>query len=306
MRRVLVTGASGFVGRHVVQQLLLNGLDVHAVHGQNSPAGDGKAHWYRADLLKPDAVAALLAQVRPHHLLHLAWCAKPGAYWSSPENLLWVRATLELLEAFRLNGGQGAVIAGTCAEYDWRYGYCQEDLTPLAPTTVYGHCKNATRELAEVFGQVHAMPIAWGRIFHVYGPHEAPGRLIPAVIGALLKGEQARCSHGKQLRDFLHVRDVAAALVKLLEVQASGAFNIGSAQPTSLQAVVEYLAGQMGALELLHLGAIAAAVNDPPLLVADNQRLLSLGWQPQFDLHSGLDDALAWWRGSQQPAQPQA
>ncbi|MDO8332890.1 MAG: NAD(P)-dependent oxidoreductase, partial [Pseudomonas sp.] len=233
-------------------------------------------------------------------LVHLAWCAKPGSYWTSAENLSWVRATLGLLEAFRINGGQAAVVAGTCAEYDWRYGYCQEALTPLQPTTVYGRCKNAARELSEVFAQVHGLPVAWGRIFQVYGPHESAGRLLPATCQALLGGEEARCSHGQQWRDFIHVKDVASALLHLLEVRASGAFNIASGQPTRLQTVVEYLANQLGQQQLLRLGAIAAPTGDPPLLVADMQKLTSLGWQPQLDLYRGLDDTLAWWQRSLQ------
>ena len=304
MNSVLVTGAGGFVGRYVLQQLLAKGLQVHAVHGLNSVAGDSRAQWHQLDLLDGVAVSALLAKLRPQQLVHLAWCAKPGSYWTSAENLLWVRATLELLDAFRLSGGEAAVIAGTCAEYDWRYGYCQEALTPLQPATVYGRCKNAARELSEVFTQVHAIPVAWGRIFQVYGPHEPAGRLLPATCQALLRGQEARCSHGQQLRDFIHVKDVANALLHLLEVQACGAFNIASGQPTRIRAVVEYLANQLGRQELLRFGAIAAPDGDPPLLVADIQKLRSLGWQAQFDLHSGLDDTLAWWQSNLRHNQP--
>lgn len=300
MSGVLVTGAGGFVGRHVVQALLAKGQQVHAVHGLNSAAGDPRAQWHSVDLLDGAAVRALLTKLGAQQLVHLAWCAKPGSYWTSAENLGWVRATLELLESFALNGGQAAVIAGTCAEYDWRYGYCQEALTPLQPATVYGRCKNAARELSEVFAQVHGLPVAWGRIFQVYGPHEAPGRLLPSVCQALLRGQEARCSHGQQLRDFIHVKDVASALLHLLEVQACGAFNIASGQPARLQTVVEYLANQLGRSQLLRLGTIAAPAADPPLLVADMQKMASLGWQPQLDLYRGLDDTLAWWQSSLQ------
>lgn len=296
MGRVLVTGASGFVGRQVVDQLLQAGHEVHAACGRQ--ALDGVANQQRVDLLTPGAPAALIDKVRPERLLHLAWCAKPGVYWTSPENLGWVRSTLELLEAFQCHGGEQAVLVGSCAEYDWGgEGVCREYETPLQPATPYGRCKNATRELAELFGQLHGMPIAWARIFHAYGPFEAPGRLVPAVLGALLKGEPARCSHGEQLRDLLHVADVAAALVQLMNVKADGAFNIGGGQPIRLREVIEYLARQLNAEHLLQFGAIPVAANDPPLLIADNQRLLATRWRPRFDLHSGLDDALAWWRG---------
>lgn len=295
MARVLVTGASGFVGRQVVAQLLAAGHEVHAACGRQ--VLDGPLV-HQLDLLEPGAAADLVAKVRPERLLHLAWCAKPGVYWTAPENIGWVRSSLELLEAFQRHGGEQAVLVGSCAEYDWGgAGVCREEQTPLLPATPYGRCKNATRELAELFGLLHGMPVAWARIFHAYGPYEAPGRLVPAVIGALLKGEPARCSHGEQLRDLLHVADVASALVQLMQADASGSFNIGGGQPIRLREVIEYLARQLNAEHLLQFGVIPVAANDPPLLIADNQRLLATGWRPRFDLHSGLDDALAWWRG---------
>ncbi|WP_341303422.1 NAD(P)-dependent oxidoreductase [Pseudomonas sp. TMP25] len=299
-RRVLVTGAGGFIGRHVLSQLRDDGWEVHAVYSRSHACALGNENTvhHAVNLLLPGAAESLCKAVRPQCLLHLAWCAKPGGYWISSENLSWVRATVELLEAFQRYGGEQALLVGSCAEYDWSgEGVCREYKTPIKPATPYGRCKNATRELAELFGELHNMPVAWARIFHAYGPHETSGRLVPAVIGALLKGEPALCSHGEQLRDLLHVADVAAALVQLVRVDAQGIFNIGSGQSTRLREVIEYLARQTNAEHLLKFGVVPVAANDPSLLVADNQRLLATGWQPQFDLHRGLDDTLAWWRG---------
>jgi nucleoside-diphosphate-sugar epimerase len=296
MTRVLLTGANGFIGRHALAQLLQEGFDVHAVSTQQQFAQHPSLHWHQINLLDAVKAKRLVAQVRPEQLLHLAWCAKPGSYWTSPENLQWVRASLDLLEAFTVQGGKHAVLVGSCAEYDWRYGYCREDITPLLPATVYGRCKNATRELVEVFSQVHGLPIAWGRIFNAYGPYEAPQRLVPAVLNALIRGKAAACTHGEQVRDFLHAADVASALITLLQAQATGSFNIASGQPVRLRDVVEHLARRLDAIGLLQFGALEVSADDPPLLLADNQRLLALGWRARFDLVNGLDNALAWWR----------
>ena len=297
MARVLVTGANGFVGRPVVRQLLAAGHEVVAVTaGQSLPADGQGLTWLRADLLDTPQLRTLCEQARASELVHLAWCAKPGGYWTSPDNLAWVAATLQLLEAFRACGGQAAVIAGSCAEYDWRFGLMREGLTPLEPATPYGRSKRSCAQLAELFAELHGLPVAWGRIFQAYGPGEAAGRLLPSVIGALLKGEEARCSHGRQLRDFIHVEDVAGALLHLLAGRQSGAFNIGNGLPHALREAVDHLAHALGRPHLLRYGALAAGPNEPALLVADVERLRSTGWQSRFDLPRGLDDTLAWWQ----------
>lgn len=97
------------------------------------------------------------------------------------------------------------------------------------------------------------MSAAWGRIFHLFGPHEPPGRLVPAVVMALLKGEPARCTHGRQIRDFLHVEDVAAAFVALLTSDVRGTVNIGSGEPISLRHLVTRLAATVGAPQMVEL-----------------------------------------------------
>src|SRR5581483_9823238 len=192
MKTVLITGAAGFVGRHCLPPLARRDYVVHAA-GRRPPAGRAGAHWHAADLLDPGQVADLLAEVRPTHLLHLAWVTTPGAYWASPDNLAWLAASLHLVRQFAACGGRRVVVAGTCAEYDWGYGYCAEGKTPLAPATLYGKCKDALRSVLEGFAAAADLSTAWGRLFYLYGPHEHPDRFVASVIRRLLAGEPAPC-----------------------------------------------------------------------------------------------------------------
>ena len=151
-----------------------------------------------------------MAEVEPTHLLHLAWNAEPGRYWTTPENLAWVQASLALYRAFAAGGGRRAVFAGTCAEYDWsRAAVCREDETPLAPATLYGAAKQGLGSTLCAHGAEHGPSTAWGRVFFLYGPREHPQRLVPAVVRGLLARERVAVTHGRQVRDFMHVADVA-------------------------------------------------------------------------------------------------
>jgi nucleoside-diphosphate-sugar epimerase len=253
--------------------------------------------WHHVDLLDPEQVAALVAEVQPSHLLHLAWYTAPGKYWTSPANIDWIQASLALLKAFVEHGGQRVVVAGTCAEYAWQYGYCSEHLTPLVPATLYGACKHALQLALAAYSRQAGFSSAWGRLFFLYGPYEPPTRLVSSVISALLLGQPARCSHGGQVRDFLYVADAANALVTLLGSAVEGAVNIGSGLPVTLRALVSSIAERLGGQHVIEFGAVPVPADEPHLLVADVNRLTSeVGWRPQYSLQAGLDETIAAWR----------
>ncbi len=296
--RVLITGANGFIGRHCLLPLLSSGFEVHAVDIRVPHRKAGDVHWHQVDLMDAKRVTETLSVLQPTHLLHFAWFVKPGEYWTSLENLSWVQASLSLLQAFARSGGQRAVIAGTCAEYDWRYGYCSELVTPLSPVTLYGTCKHALHLMSEALAKQDGLSLAWGRVFSLYGPYEPPNRLVSSVIRSLLQGKPALCSHGRQIRDLLHVEDVAGAFVALLQSVAEGGVNVASGVPIPLREVICKIAESLGRHELVQLGAIPAAVNEPPFLVADIRRLAGeVGWQPKYGLQTGLEHTIDWWKG---------
>jgi nucleoside-diphosphate-sugar epimerase len=300
MNRVLVTGASGFIGRNVLAPLVAHGFDVHAVSRRpllslESPAA---VCWHAHDLLDPVATRLLVERIQPSHLLHLAWYAEPGKYWSSPLNLDWVAASLQLLRAFHEFGGRRATFAGTCAEYAWGGdGLLNEATSPLEPASLYGASKKALHQLTASFAATAGLSTAWGRVFLLYGPHEHPARLVASVARALIRGEPAETSTGDQRRDFLHSEDVASAFVSILLSEATGAVNIGSGVAVPVRRVVELLGDVSGRSDLLRIGARAAAPGDPALIVADVSRLHGeIGWRPAVALEEGLRMTLQWWR----------
>ena len=298
MRRVLVTGAGGFVGTHCLPLLLARGYEVHAVSSREpSHTSPRDVTWHSANLLDDRQVEKLLTNTSPSHLLHLAWYSTPSRFWSATENLEWVRASIALMQRFVGAQGRRLVAAGSSAEYDWRYGYCSEAITPLASATLYGACKNAVRAILDGFSHATKLSAAWARLFFLYGPHEHPQRLVASVARSIMAGTPAACTHGRQIRDFLFVADVADALVTILDSSLTGPVNVASGKPLAVHDVVTSIASKLGRPELPQFGAVELSASEPPLLVADVTRLSrELGWAPKYTLDAGLDQTIEWWR----------
>jgi len=297
MKRLLITGAGGFLGRHCLRAVSNEDYDVHATRRHpTATSSTRRVSWHECDLLSPGASAKLLARLRPTHLLHLAWYAVPSSFWEAPQNHEWVRASKDLAEAFAENGGERLVAAGTCAEYGLRAGECLECSTPLNPESLYARSKAATQHtLADVAKQT-GFSCAWARVFFLYGPYEDHRRVVPYVIRCLLSGHEALCSTGDQLLDLLHVTDVASAFVAILNSDIQGPVNIGSGSGIRLSEVLLEIARQTSSSELLRLGARPSA--PAPERIWANAGLITgrTTWRPALDLAAGMRQTIDWWR----------
>lgn len=301
MSVVVVTGASGFVGRHAVSALLERGFVVHAV-GRHE-ISELPVYWHNIDLLDGTARRTLLRSVRPTHLLHFAWETAHGYFWEAPENLDWVSLTLDLVRVFQACGGERATFSGSCAEYDWTHdaledGVCREYQTPRRPATLYGLAKFVTFELISSFAARSGLSCSWGRIFFLYGPYEKSTRLVPSVIRALLADQSIALGDGALVRDFIDTRDAGAAFAALLASSVEGPVNIASGKGVTIAELVHELARLVEDRErLLGFGKRPSPVGEPRRLIADVSRMRSeLNFSPRYDLPRGLADAVSWWR----------
>ena len=272
--RILITGAGGFIGRHLApalegHEVLTPGrAELDVLSGETPPA---------ADLL-----------------IHLAWVTEHGKFWHAPENAAWEEASFRLFEQFLANGGRRIIGLGTCAEYDWSTGAgaFAED-APLAPHTPYGAAKVRTAErLASLAARQNAS-WAWGRVFFLFGAGEPPGRLIPLMLSAVREGTPLGIGPGAAVRDFWDVRNLGAAIAALALSDLNGPVNLASGQGISfsdLARMIEHLTSTSG---IIQPDQRALGPGEPVSLVADTTRLLGeVGFRAPKTVEAGLADYL--------------
>ena len=297
MKVVLVTGASGFVGHQVVRALTARGgVEVHGVARRGAVLAGAVPH--RVDVLDAGARNALLSSVPADTLIHCAWTVEHGRFWTEPANRDWVSATTALIQRFVELGGRRVVGIGSMAEYDWTTPQpLSETATPLNPSTLYGQSKlSLFQRFSEPAGTAPST-IAWVRLFNMFGEREDPRRLVPYVIRSLLAGETAKCTHGRQIRDYLDVREVGRAIAAVAASSVTGAVNVASGQPVRQGDVVDCIGRIVGRPDLIALGAVPAAVGEPTALEADVTRLTrEVGYTPDADLERDLLAAVLYWR----------
>lgn len=297
MKRVLVTGAGGFIGRHCLSRLLQDGFEVHAM-GRRRHTVPGVT-WHPADVLDACHRRSVVMTVEPSHLLHLAWSTDHGVFWSDPSNLDWAAATLDLASVFTARGGTRLLVAGSCAEYDWSAAEDRfhESKSACRPSTFYGQAKHSTQGLLAAYASEVGLSFSWGVLFFLMGPGEKRERLVPSVITAILDGRPAALSAGTQVRDFVDVRDAAHAMVALLQSDVRGRVNVGTGRGVAVADVANRIGIVLGHPELLDFGARALPLHEPRRVVADVTRLTTeVGYLPSRTLDESIAAAVEWWQ----------
>jgi nucleoside-diphosphate-sugar epimerase len=300
--RVFVTGASGFIGSHLVPILLSAGCEVAILTVPEDTLWrlSGVTNQLRiihGDMGAVDEFAASLADFAPNVCIHLAWYVEPGRYLDSPFNINWMMNSLNLLKLLIQIGCRQVVMTGTCAEYDTDVGYLKET-SPTKPATLYAAAKLSLCLLGQQMAKGTGTRFAWARLFYLYGGKEDDRRVVPASIKSLLRNEPFAVSAGEQVRDYMYVEDVASALWFIAERRLEGTFNISSGTPVTMRALMEMIGDSLGKMDLIQFGTAQKREWEPQFICGDNKKLRQLGWQLRYSLHDGLRETIKWWQNA--------
>lgn len=292
MSLFLITGATGFVGRHVVRHAIAEGHEVVAITRGGAPdiGVTSSSLRFLSIPLSGERFSEAIAATPPDACIHLAWPAKPPDYlhdrWA---NLTALADTCNLVVALNAVGCGRIVISGTCLE-----PLAMADRAD-ASVPIYARAKAALHELMAAAAS-DDMSWACAHLFQVYGPHEHPDRIVPLIINELLSGRTVEVTAGTQVRDFVHVVDVARALVTIATSGHRGAIDVCTGHPVQLREAFETVELLFESSGSVHHGARPTRPGEPASLTGDPTALHALGWEPRFDLTRGLMDAVEWWR----------
>lgn len=293
MRRVFLTGATGFVGATVLRRMVSQQRTVAVLLREASDARRIRdllplVTVVRGDLARLDGCRDAIAAFRPDCVMHLAWQGVRGSDRNHPLQLENVSAAVALYKLASRLGCSRIVGMGSQAEYGPHEGRISED-TPPRPTTLYGAAKLATCILLERASAIGGQTFAWLRLFSSYGPDDDPDWMIPYLVSTLLAGSRPSLTAAEQLWDYIHVEDAAAAVVAMADADACGVFNLGSGTARPLREIVTAVRDAIDPSLPLGFGEVPYRTDQVMHLEADISALQrATGWAPVIDLAVGL------------------
>jgi len=297
MKKILVTGISGFIGNHCIPFLLERGYEVHAISRTSQESDNVKVIWHYIDLFNTEVVEEVFKRIRPTHFLHLAWKVESGLKLDSDENEKWYHLSKKLVSYFHENGGERLVITGSCFEYDHSNGIITEEFTPLKPNNEYGKNKNKLYQHLKNLKENDGISYTWARIFFTFGPGQKAQSLVPYVISSLMNNKVVETTDGNQKYDYVYVEDVALALVLVLESSYNGAVNISSGKTLKLKDLISKIAKVFDKENLIKFGERERPEGSPDLVLGINDVLKrETDWEENYTIDQAIEKTINYFK----------
>jgi GDP-4-dehydro-6-deoxy-D-mannose reductase len=310
--RVLLTGITGFVGSHLAERLLTDGLEVHGIAFEPPPhpnleAIAARVRIHRADLSDPDGLRAAIAAARPDAVVHLAGQAIPALAQRDASGTVSVNVvgTANLLAALEPFAPAHLVYASSADVYGLPDRVPVDEDAPLRPTNVYAASKAAAEAFVREFGDRAGHPTVILRPANTNGPRQHPGLAASGFAKQIAEAEAGLVDpvirHGRldAQRDFIDVRDVAAAYVAAIALapERTETYNVGSGEPVTIERILRTLVRLARIPVRTELDPERVRGGDPSTLALDASRFRArTGWSPKIPLERSLEDTLDHWR----------
>jgi nucleoside-diphosphate-sugar epimerase len=290
-QRLLLTGATGFIGNAILRAALLRGHKILALVRDSGRLFHSDTTSEQLKVTVGTLATANWAEIKnfaPTVCVHSAWIATPGIYLESSENVQFLKWSQEFMRRAHDAGVQQTVVLGSCIEYDINGDRLDEIKSTIAPKTLYGKCKAELHGFLIQEGFKHC----WARVFYPYGPREHSARLCTSIINDLLRGRDVVLKTPESTKDYIYVSDVASAVMKIVERSFEGAINIGTGEETTVRRIATVAASMLDSGSLLKFQEPSAF--DPfPYVVANSDRLRGIGWVPDVSLAQGLQTLIS-------------
>lgn len=297
-RRILITGATGFLGFSILEKIIENGDIPYVLVRNDSNLSKIKSLlnvckvFYYKTLQDEELILSLIELETVDSFIHCAWKGVEQRNDSS-QITYNVSFTIDsIVLAHKINCKRWVGI-GSQAEYGAVNAVAMEDSTPIKPFSIYGKAKASCYWAASALCQAYSLEMVWCRVFSLYGPNDNPNYLIPYVIKNLLKGTSPSLTSCQQKWDYLYVSDGANAIVSIANSKVTGIFNVGSGQTIILKEVVEYLKQALNPTIQINFGEVTYTENQILHLEASIDKInQSLNWHPRINLEEGLSKTL--------------
>lgn len=285
-KKILVTGGSGFIGSHLIPDLIKQGYEVYTTTFTKSKVDNVKTIYI--DLLDIGKIDKLISNIRPDFLIHLAWNINTTTFWNDNINLQWVQSTLELFKCFYKYGGERGIFMSTYAEYSWSVsGSMHETTSLLLPNNLYGDSKLSCTKILTKYTENNKYSFVSCRLFSVFGENNLRQTTSLAIFN-LMNGNSFTCNYGETCRDFIYIDDVVLALSLLLDSDIIGVVNIGTGTPIKITSVLNYIGQYLHTSDKLFISQTGTSNS----IYADSSKLRSIGWNNKFDVFTGLNKLL--------------